>query len=276
LLKVALGFALLIAVGCQQRPQMFGKATKPGQLPAQGAAGQPGAGYVQNATEINRRIRELDTNNSELHSQLAQSQKYTQVVSDELTLVKGQLRETAERLRVAETDKRNVESRVAAMQASLHNRNGVVIRPNNSVSQSLNLVKLNIPNVDVKMEGDVIRILLPGDQLFQSGSTIVPPSSFRVLDEIAAVIKSNYPQQRVGIEGHIDGTPGIGPTTLHKITSQQSLAVFSHFTVRNQLPPRQFVAMAHGANHPRASNKSPVGRAQNRRIEFVIYPDRFQ
>ncbi|MFT7640447.1 MAG: flagellar motor protein MotB, partial [Pirellulaceae bacterium] len=265
LLKVAFVLALLTAAGCQQRPPMLiGQAARPGQLPP-GADAQLGSAYVQNSAEINRRIRELDVNNRELHSQLAQSQKYVQVLNDELTLVKGQLRGTAERLQVAETDRRNVENRVAAMQASSQKRNGVVIRPNNSVSQSLNLVKLNIPNVDVKMEGDVVRILLPADQIFQAGSTLIQPDAFKVLDEIATVIKSNYPQQRIGIEGHIDGTPGFTPTTLHQLTSAQSLAVFSHFTDRNRLPPQQFVAMAHGANHPRASNSTPVGRAQNRR-----------
>ena len=32
--------------------------------------------------------------------------------------------------------------------------------------------------------------------------------------------------------------------------------------------------VAHGANHPLVSNATAAGRARNRRVELVIYPDR--
>ena len=44
---------------------------------------------------------------------------------------------------------------------------------------------------------------------------------------------------------------------------------------RNTLPAQQLAAVTHGPNFPRGDNQSPAGRAENRRIEFVIYPDIF-
>ena len=52
----------------------------------------------------------------------------------------------------------------------------------------------------------------------------------------------------------------------------QALAVFDILTRRNHLPARQLFVMGLGANHPRASNATDAGRAKNRRIELVIYP----
>jgi outer membrane protein OmpA-like peptidoglycan-associated protein len=41
------------------------------------------------------------------------------------------------------------------------------------------------------------------------------------------------------------------------------------------LPEAQFFTIAQGTNHPRADNSTPQGRAANRRIELVVYPDTF-
>jgi len=52
----------------------------------------------------------------------------------------------------------------------------------------------------------------------------------------------------------------------------QALAVFDVLTgVTTCLPGSCFV-MGMGANHPRASNATDAGRAKNRRIEMVVYP----
>jgi chemotaxis protein MotB len=44
---------------------------------------------------------------------------------------------------------------------------------------------------------------------------------------------------------------------------------------RNGVPMQQLFVIAHGPNHPLADNQSPAGRADNRRIELVIYPETF-
>ena len=40
------------------------------------------------------------------------------------------------------------------------------------------------------------------------------------------------------------------------------------------MPADQLFVIGHGANHPVVSNASDAGKARNRRIEFVVYPER--
>ena len=40
------------------------------------------------------------------------------------------------------------------------------------------------------------------------------------------------------------------------------------------MPESQMFVIGHGANHPIASNASDQGKARNRRVEFVVYPER--
>ena len=158
------------------------------------------------------------------------------------------------------------------LQASTRKQGGAMITANNSVRQSLAMV--DIAGVEVRQEQDVIRIEMPSDELFQRGTIQLTPTAYAYLDKIADAIARNYPQQRVGIEGHTDSAPTFGGngTTNHQLSSMQALAVFDILTRRNRLPARQLFVQGMGANHPRASNATDAGRAKNRRVELVIYP----
>ena len=48
--------------------------------------------------EFQRRAEQLDTNNRDLHTRLAQSHREVQLLSDEVTLLRERLRETADLL----------------------------------------------------------------------------------------------------------------------------------------------------------------------------------
>ena len=50
--------------------------------------------------------------------------------------------------------------------------------------------------------------------------------------------------------------------------------MFDFLTSRTSLKQGQLFLVAHGPNHPVVSNATAAGRARNRRIELVIYPER--
>ena len=50
--------------------------------------------------------------------------------------------------------------------------------------------------------------------------------------------------------------------------------MFDFLTTRTSMHESQLFLVAHGANHPLVSNATAAGRARNRRIELVVYPDR--
>ena len=84
-----------------------------------------------------------------------------------------------------------------------------------------------------------------------------------------------YPEQIIGIEGHTDNDPPPAPwASAHQFTMGRAMAVFDYLSTRTQLKPNQLFLVGHGANHPVVSNATLAGKARNRRVELVVYPDR--
>jgi flagellar motor protein MotB len=227
---------------------------------------------VSQMQELQRRVSELDLSNRDLHTKLAQTEQQTKVFRDQVELLQRQLRDTANQLRETQVARQEAEKHMQTLQTSTRRQGGAMITANNSVRQSLGIV--DIPGVEVRQDQDVIRIELPADDLFTAGTVQLLPTAYTHLDRIADAIVRNYPRQRVAIEGHTDSAPefGTNPTTNHQLSAMQALAVFDLLTRRNRLPARQLFVIGLGANHPRASNATEVGRAKNRRVELVIYP----
>ena len=258
----------LSVCGCSQNPFL-----SPQQ---QTAIQQQQTNYVSQMQELQRRVAELDTSNRDLHTQLAQSQQQLKIHTDETGLLKAQLRDTANQLRETQLAMQDAEKKVNILQASTRRPGGATITANNSVRRSL--AAIDIPGVEIRQEQDVIRIELPADQLFQPHSNQLLSTASTHLDKVATAISQNYSRQRIAIEGHTDSVPAYGgiATTNHQLSTQQALAVFDLLTRRNRLPAQQLSVLGFGANHPRASNATDQGRAKNRRIELVIYPETYE
>jgi flagellar motor protein MotB len=221
--------------------------------------------------DLTRRVGQLDVNNSDLHRQLAQAEQQRTQYTDQIALLQKQLGEMANKVRDTTLAKQEADKQLTALQASTQFRGGASISANNSVRQSLTPVSL--PGINVRQEGEVIRIELPADKLFAPGSAQLLPDGVRILDEVAGAITRSYPRQRVIIEGHTDNSASFNPAAAHMLSGGQAQAVFQQFVQRNHLPQRQLSILAMGENHPIASNATPAGQSANRRVEVVIYPD---
>lgn len=262
--------AALLASGCKEGPFGQTSTTKPATatnvLPQQQS--QVIASQVQ---DLNRRVGQLDVNNADLHRQLAQAEQARQASQDQVSLLQKQLGEMATRLKDTQVAKAEVEKQVHAIQASTRSRGGATITANSSVRQSLSAV--SIPGLDVRLDGEVIRIEVPGDKLFAPGTAQLQTDGYRILDEVAAAIQRTYPRQRIVVEAHTDDSLATNPTAAHALTTSQAQTVFQSLVQRGRLPARQLSVMAMGENHPLVSNATPAGKAKNRRIEIVVYPD---
>jgi len=258
-----------LAAGCGQNAFLTPQRSSAMQQP-------PPAAPASQLQELQRRVAELDTSNSDLHRQLAQSQQQTKVYMQETQLLQQQLQDTANQLRETQLAKQDAERSVQMLQASASRQAGATIKANNSVSRSLAVA--DIPGVEVSQERDVIRIRIPADELFTRGTVQLTQDAYAYLDKAADAIARNYPQQRIGVEGHTDSAPPFGGSqmTNHQLAAMQALAIFDILTRRNRLPARQLFVLGLGANHPRASNATEAGREKNRRIELVVYPERIE
>ena len=256
-----------LCCGCKEGP-FAAQAAKPTSATAFQQQNQTLTAQVQ---DLNRRVSQLDLNNADLHRQVAQAEQQRLASQEQVALLQKQLGETAARAKEAQIARQDADSKISALQASTRLRGGAAITANNSVRQSLATVA--IPGLDIRQDGEVIRIEIPGDKLFLPGAAQLQPDGYRILDEVAAAIQRSYPRQRIVVEAHTDDTLALNPTAAHSLTSTQAQAVFQQLVQRGRLPPRQLSVLAMGDNHPLVSNGTPAGKAKNRRIELVVYPD---
>ena len=231
---------------------------------------------AQQTQQYQQRAVTLDRDNQELQTMLAQSRQQTQVLEEQVRATQGQLKDTTDRLVAMQTDNDQLRGRTSAMAVSMQTRNGAEIRANNTLLRGLTVT--NMPGVNVRQDGDVIRIEIPGDQLFNFGTSQLKPGADVVLKTIAADITQNYPQQLVGIEGHTDGSPMTSPQfpSDQHLAVAQAMAVYDGLTRMGGMPTRQLFVVGHGGSHPVVSNGTDAGRARNRRVEVVIYPEAMQ
>ena len=136
------------------------------------------------------------------------------------------------------------------------------------------MTKINIAGSHVRMDGNVIRIELPADQLFQPGSNTLSPGSGAILTQATAAIARNFPNNMIGVEGHTDNRPANRPyTSSHQLSASMAQSVVDQLTTTYRMAPARVFVVGHGPNHPVVSNATAVGQQRNRRIELVIYPE---
>ena len=223
--------------------------------------------------QLQQRAAALDRDNQELGTLLAQARQRSQLTEDQVATLRDQLRGVTAELAQTRQQKQATAEQVEALTASMRRRGGVTITPNNSLLDSLPVI--DEPGVHVRRDGDVIRIELPGDDLFPLGNNELKVQAVELIVRIAAELLSAYPNQMIGLEGHTDNEPVQGGAfrDSHELSVAQAKAVYEVLVSRTRLQPGQLFLAGHGANHPIVSNATLEGRRRNRRVELVIYPE---
>lgn len=101
---------------------------------------------------------------------------------------------------------------------------------------------------------------------FETGKAIIKPASYGILRDIATVLKDN-PTYQVEIQGHTDN---VGNPASNQALSQKRADAVRAFLVKEGVPQARMVANGYGDTKPVADNKTAKGRAQNRRVEFIV------
>jgi flagellar motor protein MotB len=227
----------------------------------------------QRNQELQTRATTLDHDNQDLETLLAQTRQQSKVLEDQLAAVRDQLATATTQLAQVRDEKQLTEKQTEALMASTR-RQGAKITANSSLQRSLPGV--NLPGIEVRPDGDVVRIELPAARLFQPGSTALQPIAGPLIDTVAAEIARAYPDQKVGVEGHTDTdfvrSPSGGDN--QSLSVARATAVYQYLNSRNQFPASRMFIAGHGGNQPVVSNATAAGKARNNRVELVVYPDK--
>jgi flagellar motor protein MotB len=258
--------ALLAVAGCAQNPYVM-----QGQLQS---LQQQHAALTQRYTELQSRMTPLDQDNAEQQTLLAQSQQQRRVLEEEVTTLRAQLATVTAQLAKVKDEHQLVEKKAETLAASVKRRVGATITANSSLHERL--PGCNIPGVEVRPDGDVIRIELAGSQLFESGSARLLPQAPGLIDRVAAELARTYPDQIIGVEGFTDSDPIRSDkwSNNHHLSVARAMAVYDYLTSRTRFQPGQLFVVGHGSNHPVVSNGTIAGKERNRRVELVVYPER--
>jgi outer membrane protein OmpA-like peptidoglycan-associated protein len=102
---------------------------------------------------------------------------------------------------------------------------------------------------------------------FETSSWKVTEESHAILDEIAKVMTAHPEVKKVRIEGHTDNE---GDSAHNLSLSRKRANNIMKYLVEHGVDAARLVAEGYGDTKPVAPNDTEEGRAQNRRVVFVI------
>ncbi|WP_170439337.1 OmpA family protein [Ruegeria arenilitoris] len=116
--------------------------------------------------------------------------------------------------------------------------------------------------------GDRLIVTVPNDITFDTDSATVRPALRADLVRVGQNLV-NYPNSNVQIIGHTDSD---GEAGYNQILSERRANAVADVLQANGVSYARIATIGRGENQPVASNLTPEGKAQNRRVEIVIVP----
>ena len=146
--------------------------------------------------------------------------------------------------------------------------------PNPALEQAR--LKLAQHGLDLRLEKRGLVISLPQAVLFPPGDDQISASAFPVVSQIADVL--NSVPNKVALVGHADSVP------IHNkhfrdnwaLSSARSLSLLELLTGKYGVDEARLSLQSFGSYHPKDSNDTDAGRAENRRVEILILDDSAQ
>jgi OOP family OmpA-OmpF porin len=120
------------------------------------------------------------------------------------------------------------------------------------------------PEPSFKVENG--RLELPGPVVFETGSDKLKPESDAVLQVVADYLAAKKDITLMRVEGHTDNDGK--PDANMELSQKRSMAV-ARWLVGKGIDCKRVIPVGFGQDKPIADNKTPEGKAQNRRTYFV-------
>ena len=111
-----------------------------------------------------------------------------------------------------------------------------------------------------------IKLEIPSDISFRSGSYDIQPELRPVLDRFAETLRQ-YPESTLTIVGHTDNTGS--DAVNNPLSINRASSVRTYLTARG-VPAAAIAIDGRGSYEPIASNATSEGRARNRRVEIFM------
>ncbi len=127
-------------------------------------------------------------------------------------------------------------------------------------------MRRDLEGAKVERIGEGIKITFESSLLFDVDRYDLRPQSQENLKKLA-VILNKYPDTNIIIEGHTDST---GPRPYNITLSERRARAVAHYLAQLGVNSSRFSVMGYGPDQPIATNDTPEGRQQNRRVDLGI------
>jgi outer membrane protein OmpA-like peptidoglycan-associated protein len=114
-----------------------------------------------------------------------------------------------------------------------------------------------------------LQVVMASDVMFSSGSATLQAGAQDKLRRFAEVL-NRYPRTTVQIIGHTDSR---GTEESNDELSRRRARAVADELVADGVSSSRITTLGRGATRPVATNDTPEGRAQNRRVEIDVNPD---
>ena len=200
-----------------------------------------------------------------------------QLRADSLAIVADSLR-----FQAADLETRNAALAAAldtSMTAMSQAKQAEIDRLKNTYDTLMNDMKEEIAQGQIQITrlADRLNVSMVDRILFPSGEADISPEGVKILERVGKVLKSTE-GKIIRVEGHTDNVDiskklqGKFPTNWELSTARASNVV-RFLQEKVGIEPKRLWAVGLSEYHPIASNATPKGRSQNRRIEIGLLPE---
>lgn len=127
--------------------------------------------------------------------------------------------------------------------------------------------------LEIDTENNNIIVRVREDVSFASGSDHLTPRFHKVSEKIAQTLAET--DGALEISGHTDNVPIRTPRFRNNwdLSSARAATMAISLMQEGKIDEERFTILGHADTRPRADNRTPEGRAKNRRVEIVIKPE---
>ncbi|MDP2424142.1 MAG: OmpA family protein [Bacteroidales bacterium] len=127
-------------------------------------------------------------------------------------------------------------------------------------------IKKTVPDAKVIRVGEGIVVEFSSNVLFGFDKSSLSPDAKTSLDKLVKVLDV-YPDTDIEIQGHTDSK---GSEAYNKTLSEQRAVAVSNYLISKNINKNRLKVVGYGETLPKYLNDTEDGRAQNRRVEFLV------
>jgi len=152
----------------------------------------------------------------------------------------------------------------AIIGAAVGGATGAVI--GNQMDKQAEDIKKTVPDAKVERVGEGIVVEFNSNVLFGFDQSNLSGDAKVSLDKLVTVL-NYYPDTDIEVQGHTDSK---GSMSYNENLSEQRAGAVTNYLASNGISNSRTQIRGFGETAPKYSNESASGRAENRRVEFLI------